>query len=532
MTPEPFSISKYLPVLFLLIFLSFFAHLGNTPLFDADEGAYSEVTREMMVHQDFTVALLNGMPFFHKPPLFYWAQAASIKILGQNELALRLPSAIAALLWVISVFLFARRFYDTATAWHGALFMSASLLVTFIGRAATPEVLLNLFLTLTLLNIYRFYHSGNKRHIYWTFMFAALGVLTKGVIALLLPVAVSFSFFGINKRWKDLMVLFTNPVGLIVFGLIVIPWYLGEFMLHGKAFLNDQLLLQGTESLNHNFIGGSLPYYSYPFFILIGLLPFTAIFIKAAFYIRKLLSDDLIKFMVLWFVMALLFLPLSPPKSVFSIAYGFPPLFIIMARTADIFHHSIILFIGPLLFMALLLLMPYMAPFIAGSIHHEFTRNALSDGVELLDTFYQMCLGVTIFLLAILAFIRSVPAPVKFGILALLFVSIINFLVLPIIGDIFQQPIKSAALLAKQDKHKVINWRIRRPSFNVYAEMLTEERTPAAGDIVLTKTEFLGNDMEYERLFEKQGVILVKILALHASGTNSIQRKESKLFRK
>jgi hypothetical protein len=526
MTPESFSISKYLPILFLLIFLSFFAHLGDAPLFDADEGAYSEVTREMMVHQDFTVALLNGMPFFHKPPLFYWAQAASMKILGQNELALRLPSAIAALLWVVSVFLFARRFYDTATAWYGALFMSGSLLITFIGRAATPEVLLNLFLTLTLLNIYRFYHSGNRRHIYWSFMFAALGVLTKGLIALLLPVAVSFTFFGIRKRWKDLMVLFSNPVGLIVFGLIVIPWYLGEFILRGKALFDDLFLLQGLENLSYNFIGESLPYYAYPIFILIGLLPFTAIFIRAFFHIRKLLTDDLMKFLLLWFVLALLFLPLSPPKSVFSIAYGFPPLFIIMARTADIFYHSIILFIGPLLFMALLLLMPHLAPYIAGSIHHEFAITVLTDGVIHLDSFYQMSLAAAISLLTILAFTRSVPVPIKFGIMGLLFVSIINFLVLPIIGDIFQQPIKSAALLAKRDKLKVITWGIHRPSFNVYAEMLTEERPPVPGDIVLSKTALLEKDMAYERLFEKQGIILAKILAFHASENNSSQGKE------
>ena len=65
-----FSISKYVPVLILLIFLSFFAHLGNTPLFDADEGAYSEVTREMITSRDWTTPQVNGIPVFHKPPLF------------------------------------------------------------------------------------------------------------------------------------------------------------------------------------------------------------------------------------------------------------------------------------------------------------------------------------------------------------------------------------------------------------------------------------------------------------------------------
>jgi len=512
MKPKAFSISKYIPILFLLLFLSFFAHLGSVPLFDADEGAYSEVTREMLVRQDFTAALLNDMPFFHKPPLFYWAQAASIKVLGLNEFGLRLPSAIAALLWVVSIFFFTRRSFDTGTAWHAALFMSASLLITLIGRAATPETMLNLFLTLTLLNIYRFYHTGNKRHIYWSCMFAALGVLTKGSIALLLPVAVSLTFFGIKRRWKDLLLLFFNPVGLMVFGLIVIPWYVGEFMLHGEAFLSELLLLQGPETSSYNFIGDSLPYSSYPLFILIGLLPFTALALKAVFQIRKLLSDDLLQFMVLWSLLAFLFLPLSLPKSVFSIAYGFPPLFIIMARNTAFSPHTIFLFIGPLLLITLLFLMPHMAPYIAESIDHEFTRKAITDGAVYLDTFYQMTLGAVLLLLTALPFSKSVPAPVKLGVLGLLFVSMTNFLVLPITGTILQQPIKSAALLAKKEKLAVVTWRIHPPSFNVYAEMVTEARSPITGDIVLTRTDYLGNDIRYGKLYEKQGVTLVKIL--------------------
>ena len=57
MQSKPFSISKHLPILLLLLFLSFFAHLGNVPLFDTDEGIYSEVTREMLANQDFATVL-------------------------------------------------------------------------------------------------------------------------------------------------------------------------------------------------------------------------------------------------------------------------------------------------------------------------------------------------------------------------------------------------------------------------------------------------------------------------------------------
>ncbi|UCD66428.1 MAG: hypothetical protein JSW69_02035, partial [Deltaproteobacteria bacterium] len=88
---------------------------------------------------------------------------------------------------------------------------------------------------------------------------------------------------------------------------------------------------------------------------------------------------------------------------------------------------------------------------------------------------------------------------------------------LPILGNILQQPIKSAALLAKKENLKVVTWRINPPSFNVYAEMLTEEHEPKAGEIVLTKSDLKGSEVKYNILFEKHGVILARILETSAN---------------
>jgi 4-amino-4-deoxy-L-arabinose transferase-like glycosyltransferase len=516
MKPKPFSISKYFPILLLLLFLSFFAHLGTIPLFDTDEGIYSEVTREMVANNNFTAPLLNGLPFFHKPPLFYWAQAASIKILGLNEFGLRLPSAVAALLLAVSIFLFTRRFYDTKTAWFAGLYLTSSLMVVLIARAAAPEAMLNLFLTLTMLNIYRFYHTGDKRSIYWSFMFMAIGVLIKGSIAIILPVAASIIYFGVNRKWRQLVSLIFNPVGLIVFGLIVIPWYLGEYVLHGEAFLSELLLFPSWKFETYNLIGGFLPYYLYPAVIIIGLLPFSGMFIKAVFSIRKLLQDPLAKFMIIWFFLTLLLFPLVQSNSFLSLAYCFPPLFILMARVTEGFRHVINLFIWPLLFIASLFLILSLAPYVAGSIENEYIRKLVIDSSIYFETSYRLVAGAVILLLAALPFIKPVPLPLKCGILGLLFVSMINFLGLPLLGNILQQPIKTAGLQAKKENLNVLAWRVSYPSFNVYAERLTEIRSPVVGDIILTRSEYLKNGTDYDTLFQKHGIILAKILKMPA----------------
>src|SRR5690349_9512215 len=75
----------------LLLGLPFLLRLGAAPLFDADEGAFSEATREMLASGDWGHTTLNGAPRFDKPILIYWLQALSVSALGLHEMALRLP---------------------------------------------------------------------------------------------------------------------------------------------------------------------------------------------------------------------------------------------------------------------------------------------------------------------------------------------------------------------------------------------------------------------------------------------------------
>jgi 4-amino-4-deoxy-L-arabinose transferase-like glycosyltransferase len=518
MKSKPFSISKYAPVLFLVLFLSFFAHLGNLPLFDMDEGAFSEVTREMLANRDFTSTLLNDVPFFHKPPLFFWVQAVSVKIFGLNEFGLRFPSALASILWAASIFLFTRRFFDTRSAWYATLFMASSLLVTIIGRAATPEAMINLFLTLTLLNIYKFYHNNNKRYIYWSFMFAALGILTNGSMSILIPVTASFIFLAYKRKLNVFIKMALNPTGLIVFGLIVIPWYIAEFMLYGEAFLSDLFLLGNGKNANLNFIGSSLPYYFYPPLLLLGLLPNTGFFIKALARIRGLMSEDSIQYMCIWFLVTILFLPLSEPNSPFSMVYGIPPLCIIMSRVAENVRHSFNLFIWPLLITALFCLAPDIAPYIMGSITNEFAKTAVTEGMVYFDAYYRLTLGAMLLLLIALPFLKTAPEATRHAIVSILFVSMIHFLVLPVLGNALQQPVKSAALLAKKEGFRVITRRYQTPSFNLYAEMLTERHTPKQNDIILARNSDIESNMRYESLYEKHGIILARVIEKKEEG--------------
>lgn len=92
----------------VVVLLVGLARLGDVPLFDVDEGAFSEATRELLASGDWGHTTLNGEPRWDKPILTYWLQALSVRAFGLGEFALRLPSVLAAWGWAVAVALFAR----------------------------------------------------------------------------------------------------------------------------------------------------------------------------------------------------------------------------------------------------------------------------------------------------------------------------------------------------------------------------------------------------------------------------------------
>ena len=177
------------------LLLGLFFRLGAFPLFDVDEGAFGEATREMLERGDYVSTWLNGQPRFDKPILAYWMQAASVRLLGPDEFALRLPSALAACAWVGAILAFGRQVLDRTGGYTAAFIAATTAGLTVIGRGAIADALLNLFLALAMFDLYRVFAgdggAGEARARRRAFLWMGLGLLTKGPVALLVPGAAS-----------------------------------------------------------------------------------------------------------------------------------------------------------------------------------------------------------------------------------------------------------------------------------------------------------------------------------------------------
>jgi len=292
----------YLIILLLAIYYSFFYNIGHIALFNLDEGAFTEATRQMIQSGNYLTTYLNEHLRFDKPILIYWLQAYSVYIFGLNEFAVRLPSAISALFWVMGIYVFTRHYYGYKKAFWASFITTTSLQISIIADAAIADALLNLFIALSMFFIYLFWDKRDKKYIYLTFLMIGLGTLTKGPVAIMIPFVVSFIFFTINKQFTLWLKTILNPIGILIFLAITLPWYGLEYLNQGDKFINGFFFKNNFQrfdsSLEHH--NGSI-FYFIPVIIL-GLSPWTLQLLRGFRF-----ETNLKKYLLIWFLFVFLF---------------------------------------------------------------------------------------------------------------------------------------------------------------------------------------------------------------------------------
>jgi 4-amino-4-deoxy-L-arabinose transferase-like glycosyltransferase len=216
--------------------------LGRAPLFDVDEGAFSEATREMLVSGDWGHTTLNGADRFDKPIGVYWLQAISAQLWGLNEWAMRLPSALATWLAAMAVG------YFVAPRWGwraGAL--AAVVHVTSFGswamaHAATADAVLGLCLMLSALDLWRYMANGDLSALRRMALWVGLGLVIKGPVAVLLPAACLFLGALAERRWSVVWRALADVRAWLILLVVAVPWYAYAVWRHGHAFIEGFIL--------------------------------------------------------------------------------------------------------------------------------------------------------------------------------------------------------------------------------------------------------------------------------------------------
>ena len=164
----------------------FFCRLGVPGLMDPDEGRYAEIAREILVLKDWLIPHLNLLPYLEKPPLVYWLTALSFKVLGSNELAARLPSAVSALGGLLLAYALGRTLWGPAAAFVSATVLATCCGYVVLGRILTIDMTFSLLLNLAIALGYLALSRERPRLWPWAYGVLGLAVLAKGPVALLL----------------------------------------------------------------------------------------------------------------------------------------------------------------------------------------------------------------------------------------------------------------------------------------------------------------------------------------------------------
>lgn len=499
--------------LLLALALAFFLNSYSLPLTDVDEGAFSEATREMLARGNLVSPTLNEQPRHDKPILIYWAQAASVTLLGQSEFAYRLPSLVASLLWLLALYRFCLRHGDRKTALVAGLIMVLSLQVGIIAKAAIADALLNLFIALALFWTYDFHEASRagknlpetRRLLLGVYAALGLGFLTKGPVAVMFPLLISGLFFVSTGTWRAwLRAVFYWP-GWLLFLAIVVPWHVMVYLDQGDAFFRGFYLQHNVNRYANTFEGhGGNPFY-YVAVLPLVLLPFTGWLLAI---VGRLLSrrgggsrsgnDWLLeRFLLVWFVTVFVFFSFSGTQLPHYLLYGCTPLFVLLARHRLENEHRWLAFLPVVLLALALTFLPALLDVAAGKVHRplemmlvEGLRAAFSDASR-----WLLPLGAAG--LVGIAFWRALPVWQGLVLAGLLQAALMFGVVFPRVLSVTQGPVREAAQVARQTGEPVVAWRLNQPSFSVYRQAVTVARLPQAGEFVLTRTDRLA-ELQHE----------------------------------
>ena len=270
------------------------------PLMDIDAAQYASISREMLERNSFLQIYDLGKDYLDKPPMLFWLSALSMKIFGIYDWAYRLPSFIFLILALYATFKFAKLKYNQTVAELAVLILASCQAFFLIAHDVRTDTMLMGWVALSIWLIAKWTSSNNLKDFIWAMVSIAGGMMTKGPIALVVPVLAFAPQWFFEKKWT----YFFKPIyllGICIIGILLIPMSWGlyqQFDLHPGKLINNIPIQSGlrfyywTQSFGR-YTGEN--YYhemSYPTFLLENMLwsflPWIFIFIWA--FIAKLIK--------------------------------------------------------------------------------------------------------------------------------------------------------------------------------------------------------------------------------------------------
>ncbi len=245
----------YLAILLAASSILCFSNLGKVSLWNNNEPRYAHTARNMLESGDWITPRYKGKLRTDQPILTYWFIAASSRLLNHgdvSESSARLPFAVMGMLGVIILFFFGRNISGDLAGFISALALLFTNEYIITARRSIPDMALCLFILMTLSLFYQGYRSAENKRLFYTLAYipAALGFLTKGPVAVIIPGGTALIYLAVLGNLKELKRLFPIP-GIALFLIATLPWFITVTPEFSKEFFLLHNLKHGLKGLDH-----------------------------------------------------------------------------------------------------------------------------------------------------------------------------------------------------------------------------------------------------------------------------------------
>ncbi len=237
---------KVPPWIFIVIAILYCCAVGIDTM-DVDASQYAEMSREMMQSGDYLHIYDRGLDYLDKPPFLFWVNALSMKVFGVNNFGYKFPSVLFALLALYATYRLARLLYNESTGRMAALVLATCQGMFLMTNDVRCDTILMAWV-ITAIWLIQEWITGKK--LYNLLLGSAaigFGMMTKGPIALMVPVFCFVCDWALKRQWKH----FFYPaylLGLVIIAALLIPMSIGlyqQFDLHPEKSVNGLTGISG-----------------------------------------------------------------------------------------------------------------------------------------------------------------------------------------------------------------------------------------------------------------------------------------------